>query len=401
MKIPGLSCPAAVCERNLFMHQPVTGIIAEYNPFHLGHQHQIQEIRKITSGPVIAVMSTCFVQRGEPALLQVSDRVRMALLSGVDAVFALPVSYSLQDAEHFAMGGVALLTGLGCRYISFGAECADAAFLRKLARLLEEPEGPMREMIREHLDAGKSFPVAQALAAEACLPGSMQVLSKPNNNLALAYLRQMEKQHSAMGPLLIQRSSDYHATSLGDAYPSAGAVRSAMLKGDWMAVEKAIPSGTFPVILKAAQEGRLHTPRALEMAVLAHIRCLKPGKDDPEGLVSLMRKAAKTASSLPELFSAMETRRYTRSRIRRLVWQSFLDLPSPPAVPPPAALLLGIRKDAGDLLHILGKGTLPLEGGAGNLKGPCWEMEARAWDMWALGCAQPCGTLFSHGVVRV
>ena len=133
------------------VQEPVTGIIAEYNPFHLGHLHHLQETKRRAPGPVIAVMSTCFVQRGEPALFSAADRCRMALLSGVDAVFALPAAWSLRDAEHFAMAGVALLSGLGCRYLSFGAETEDLIKLRALAHLLEYPDPGMREHIRQLL----------------------------------------------------------------------------------------------------------------------------------------------------------------------------------------------------------------------------------------------------------
>ena len=58
----------------------VTGIIAEYNPFHKGHEYQIKKARELTDADyVIVVMSGDFTQRGAPALLDKYTRARMAL----------------------------------------------------------------------------------------------------------------------------------------------------------------------------------------------------------------------------------------------------------------------------------------------------------------------------------
>ena len=104
----------------------ILGIIAEYNPFHSGHAHHLREARRVSGADhVVVVMSSCFTQRGEAALLSPADRARMALSCGADAVFALPACWAVRDAEHFALGGVALLQALGCNAISFGAETAD------------------------------------------------------------------------------------------------------------------------------------------------------------------------------------------------------------------------------------------------------------------------------------
>ena len=91
----------------------VLGIIAEYNPFHLGHAHHLAEARRLgLADAVVVVMSSVFTQRGDAALLSPADRAQMALAAGADAVFALPAAWSVRDAEHFALGGVALLAGL-------------------------------------------------------------------------------------------------------------------------------------------------------------------------------------------------------------------------------------------------------------------------------------------------
>ena len=135
-----------LCPARAIMHEKevtavrIVGVIAEYNPFHAGHAWQLREARRLSGADyVVAVMSGCFTQRGEAALLTPADRARMALECGADAVFALPACWAVRDAEHFALGGVDLLHELGCDAISFGAECAEHPLLHSCAALLESP----------------------------------------------------------------------------------------------------------------------------------------------------------------------------------------------------------------------------------------------------------------------
>ena len=116
----------------------VVGVIAEYNPFHLGHAYHLAQARQLANADaIVVVMSSVFTQRGDAALLSPADRARMALSAGADAVFALPAAWAVRDAEHFALGGISILTGLGCDAISFGTESTDLSALQTAARLLE------------------------------------------------------------------------------------------------------------------------------------------------------------------------------------------------------------------------------------------------------------------------
>lgn len=121
----------------------IVGVIAEYNPFHSGHAHQLRQAREAAhADAVVAVMSGCFVQRGDAAIVSPAIRAKMALQNGADAVILLPALWSVRDAEHFASGGVHLLTGLGCDALSFGAETADLPLLQAAADALESPICP-------------------------------------------------------------------------------------------------------------------------------------------------------------------------------------------------------------------------------------------------------------------
>ena len=136
----------------------IVGVIAEYNPFHSGHAHQLRQAREAAhADAVVAVMSGCFVQRGDAAIVSPAIRAKMALQNGADAVILLPALWSVRDAEHFASGGVHLLTGLGCDALSFGAETADVPLLQAAADALESP---IYTDVQPHLPCQAAYPRA-------------------------------------------------------------------------------------------------------------------------------------------------------------------------------------------------------------------------------------------------
>ena len=246
----------------------IVGVVAEYNPFHLGHAAHLRRAREASGADwVVAVMSTCFVQRGEAALLSPADRARMALAAGADAVIALPCLWSVRDAEHFALGGVALLDGLGVDALSFGAESADLPRLTLAAEMLEAPDKAFQGAVRRHLAAGLPHPAALAAAAEETFPGLGALLSAPNNTLGVCYLRAIKRLGNRITAVPIAREGCYHATSLTQAMPSATAVRGAVLRGDWLRARQAMPPRAVDILEHAALTGRLHRPDALDQAL--------------------------------------------------------------------------------------------------------------------------------------
>ena len=117
----------------------ISGIICEYNPFHNGHLHHIQETRRNGATHIIAVMSGNFVQRGDVAVMDKIDRARLAVKSGVDLVVEIPVPYCLSSAELYAKGAVFILGALGAvDEISFGSECGEFELLRETAEIVNK-----------------------------------------------------------------------------------------------------------------------------------------------------------------------------------------------------------------------------------------------------------------------
>ena len=214
----------------------VAGIIAEYNPFHKGHQYHIEETRKKTDADyVIVVMSGNYVQRGEPAIADKYMRTQMALFGGADLVIEMPTIYATASAEYFATAGIGILDKLGCvDYLSFGSEWAEVEDFSAYASLfLEEPE-EYKQILQEQLKLGKSFPEARAFAAGKLLFDSkperaVEFLKEPNHILGLEYIKALKRRNSSIEPIVIKRKDNhYHESELTKGYSSATAIRQTM-----------------------------------------------------------------------------------------------------------------------------------------------------------------------------
>lgn len=387
----------------------VVGVIAEYDPFHRGHAYHLKEARRLSGADaVVAVMSTVFTQRGEAALLSPRDRVEMALSAGADAVFALPAQWAVRDAEHFALGSVALLSGLGCDALSFGTEDTDLTLLRETARLLEAPDEAFRADVQRRMDGGLPYPAAMSAAMEAILPSSGALLSQPNSTLAVCYLRAMHRLHAEMDVVPVQRLGAYHASHFGDALPSATALRGAILRGDWSGASLGMTDEAFAMLRRAAADGRIHRPHALDAALLYRLRTMSAGEyaalpDISEGIEMRLMRAAQESCTREELLSAAKTRRYPRARLSRLATHALLgftgaSLAETPL--PPAAWLLGFRRESAALLSHLNRSALPILSKAADFDrhAPWFAAELRAYDLWALGAGMPSGLALTQGV---
>ena len=397
--------------------RPTVGVICEYDPFHLGHARQFSLIReRLPQARILCVMSGCFTQRGMPALFSPAFRARAALLAGADAVLELPCAFSVREAENFALGGVAVLNGLGgVTYLCCGAETDDLSLLQAAAALLETPDEPFRRALRLALNEGRPFVAAQAYAAAESLSSGVgnapvpretlvTLLEKPNNILGICYLRALLRLHSAILPLPVRREGDYHAPSLEQrGFPSASAVRKAYLAGDVPAAESACGYTLAP--------DAIHRPEALDTALLYRLRTLGPEglrafPDCTEGLENRVYQAALQARGRAEIVGLAKAKRYPYARLNRLVTHALLDMPAAllSAHPlPEYARLLGFRQSSRELLTEISAGTLPLLAKAadGDPTDPLFALDARAYDLWALGAGVPAGLFYTQKVVIV
>lgn len=357
------------------------GIICEYNPFHLGHRKQIAATREEFGGDcgIVCLMSGNFVQRGAPAIVDKSLRAEAAVRCGADLVLELPVEYALSSAEGFAAGGVGILAGF-CDGLRFGCETADRETLLSTAGALLRPE--FSPALRAQLDRGLSFPAARQEALRA-MGGAAEVLSRPNDILAVEYCKAILAGGFDMSPLPMARPGDYHAAVPDGENPSATAVRGCMVQGgEW---KNFIPREAWEPLSR----GTVHTLRAGERAVLSRLRAMTEAEFAalPYGSEGLWRKlmhAVREKGALEEILTAAKSRRYTRTRLDRMVLCAFLGLTAADlAAPAPYVRVLAFTARGQKILKAARKtGTFLNAGEAPD--SPYWEKERRWGDLYGL-----------------
>ena len=299
------------------------GIICEYNPLHLGHKKQIDEIRRICGADtaIVCLMSGNFVQRGAPAIIDKTYRARAAVQSGADLVLELPIEYALSSAEGFASGGVGIL-GPFCDALCFGAETADKELLLSTASALLSEEFP--PVLKEELEKGLSFPAARQ-AALARMGLDAAVLESPNNILAVEYCKAILSRNLSMEPLPICRGGSYHDELPDAENPSATSIRKLLVEsGDYKSL---VPDPAQYIFADVP----LHTMEAGQRAVLAKLRTMTDAEFEalPYGSEGLWRKfmhACREQATLEDIITATKSKRYTRTRIDRMVMCAFLGL---------------------------------------------------------------------------
>ena len=306
------------------------GIVAEYDPFHLGHAYHLAEAkRRVAPDFTLIALSGPFRQRGEPALLSPGDRAACVLTAGADAVLELPVLWTVRDAEHYALGAVSVLSRLGCTHLAFGAEADCLPLLNRLAGLLEEPSPAFRNLIRKCLREGFGYPAALSRAADSLLPEAAGLLASPNNILAVCYLRALRRLGSGMIPVLIPRRGNARAVSVDPDGPSASALREALRRGQYAPAFSAVPACTETALRKAFLSGRIPDEKTLDLLLLSRLRAMSAEElrclpDVSEGLDAALRTAAVTAAGRRELLERLVSRRYTAARISRVLTYALL-----------------------------------------------------------------------------
>ncbi len=237
------------------------GIIAEFNPFHNGHKYLIDRAKKITKADnVIVICSGNYVQRGMPALFDKTERAKMAIHNGVDAVFELPCYYSCSTAELFARAAVKFLDLLNCvDYLCFGCETDNLKMLPQIASVLSDEPAEFIQYQSEYLKTGISFPKARAKALiryfeqynQFSGPQMNYILRQSNNILAVEYLKALKHFHSSIRPLAIRRAgASYDSLEIDTQYASATGIRNEILQGNPDKIRHCIPENCFSILRK-------------------------------------------------------------------------------------------------------------------------------------------------------
>lgn len=349
----------------------IVGLIAEYNPFHNGHQYHIEKAKELTDADmVIVVMSGNFVQRGAPAIMPKHLRADMALRFGASLVLELPVCYATGTAEQFAYGAVSLLEKLGCvDALCFGSECGDINSLKELADILCEESDGYKTCLKQHLKNGLSYPLARQQALATVYPDKnfSDILAKPNNILGIEYLKALRRLKSKIKPYTISRiSSNYHDTSLQTAYSSATALRQVISIGELSALHGQIPTNCITLLEK---NYNLRYPvYANDFSLLLKYRLLNETKeslteyaDVSEELANRICNQKNEFLSFEQFCERLKTKELTYSRISRALLHVILGIKKTDLAEIHYARVLGFRKASAELLSELKRSSsIPL-----------------------------------------
>ena len=315
----------------------VLGIIAEYNPFHNGHALHLAKSKEETGAEyVICIMSGNFVQRGNTSIVNKWLKTEMALKNGIDLVLELPTIYSVSSAENFAEGSIKLLNSLKIvDFISFGSEDSDIDILNKLATIFYREPRKYLELLSSELKKGLSFPKARENAISFYLnnPIYSEILNKSNNILSIEYLKALKKYKSHIRPIAIKREKVFYSSNcIVDEYASATAIREMIKSNQYNDIRKVMPRTSYDLLMEEIEKKHCVIDLVnFEKEILYRLRNLTTDelKNFPEineGLENAIKNASNTCNSLNELINKVKSKRYTQTRIQRILTYILLNI---------------------------------------------------------------------------
>ena len=319
----------------------IAAVISEYNPFHDGHKYQIDEIKRIhgDNTAVIAIMSGNFTQRGELAIFDKHVRAKSAVYGGVNLVLELPFPYSMSSAEFFAKAGVYIADRLGVvNYLYFGSECGDIDKLTAIAQNISTATftAELKKALQSRENQEIGYPaIMEAVYRKLFEDNQATSFFSPNNILAIEYIKALTAENSQIAPMTIKRiGAGYKESSITESRAqSATAIRELLRAGDKSAYNY------MPNTVKNALSSYddlnniISNPSALDNAVIAKFRMNPPDAmcnihDATGGLYNRLYAVSMKTNSISSLIAETETKKFTKARISRAVWNAFFSVTS-------------------------------------------------------------------------
>lgn len=352
----------------------ITGIITEYNPFHKGHEYHLHKAKSDTNADgIVCVMSGNFMQRGIPSIIDKWKRAEMAIRNGVDLVLELPLVYSISSAEHFAFGSVSLLNSLGIvDYLYFGSEEGSIDTLEDIATTLVTEPYEYKNLLKNNLKLGLPFHLSRANALNNYLNSSdvLNVLSSSNNILGIEYIKALIELNSSITPKTLKREgASYNDNNLSSSFSSATSIRKHLRENSLSELIDILPKASYDILCDLSSSDY---PFIFEDDMFKYIKyklftnenSLLNLPDISEGLENKILKEVLNANSLNELILNSKSKRYTYTRINRILTQSFLNLEdfhlfNLSKSPAPYARVLGFNSIGRNILkNIKSKGNI-------------------------------------------
>ena len=308
-------------------------IIAEYNPFHNGHEYQITKIREIYPNcTIIAVMSGSLVQRGEFALISKYHRAKSAVLCGVDAVFELPSVYSCSPANLFASAAVNIINALGgVNYLCFGSECGDIDRLRFAA-------DNANSITLDGNSRDKSYPrMFYDAFVELYGEEHAQIFKGSNDILAVEYLRAISDTSTSIQTIAIKRGG------ADDYITSATKIREAVQSDDYGTLHNVMPKESANLLFELIKSGKTADINNISSAIISHINRLDTAAiaqfaEVAGGIEHKIKKSHVFTYS--ELVNKLRSKHYTISQVNRMILNIFFEITRKEQKSPPSFTVL-------------------------------------------------------------
>lgn len=316
----------------------VLGIISEYNPFHNGHLYHLEKSKEITNSKyTICVMNGNFTQRGNTSVIDKWTKAEIAILNGIDLVVELPTIYGISSAENFAEGAIKILNSLNIvNTISFGSEIGDINILDTFAKILHEQPKEYCTMLNHELNLGLSFPKARENALLMYLNDIRKyanILSDSNNILGIEYLKALRKYKSNIKAVTIKRTAvNYNSNEKADNFASATGIRRLLNDNKYDAIMDVMPSSSYQILSNKISRGEIVPDISkFEKEIIYNLRKMsleniKNLPDVSEGLENSLKSAANSCNNINDLLSMVKSKRYTLSRLQRILLYVLLDI---------------------------------------------------------------------------
>lgn len=288
----------------------IIGIVAEYNPFHNGHLYQIKKIKeKYPDSILVAVVSSTFTQRGTVSILNKWTKTKIALDNHIDIVIELPFVYATQSSDIFAKGAVGLLNKLKVTRIIFGTERDNLNEL-SLSADIQLNNKEYHKLVKLYLSKGLNYPTATNKALED-LTG--QVVTTPNDLLALSYIKEIKSNNYQIKYENIKRTSPYHGAEINNNITSASNIRK--LYQENKDIDNLIPYSKEQ-LYKIDMNKFLPL---LKYQIFLNQDNLNNYQTVDEGIEGRIIKYITKSSTYEELINNIKTKRYTYNKISRML----------------------------------------------------------------------------------
>lgn len=289
----------------------IIGLIAEYNPLHLGHIYQINKIKELyPNSIIILVTNSTFTQRGEVSIINKWNKTKLCLDNKIDLIFELPFVYATQSADLFAKGALEILNHLQIDTLVFGSESNDINMLYNIANTqINNPN--YNKYIKEYLAKGLNYPTAISKTLEKLIN---QSTNNPNDLLAISYIKEIIRNNYKINFVSIKRTNNYHSTKIESNIVNASLLRKLHLNNT--PIDKYLPPNTINYLYKNLSNNNYFT--YLKYKIIS-IDNLSIYQTVDEGIDSRIKKAIKISNNWEELIQNIKTKRYTYNKINRML----------------------------------------------------------------------------------